>query len=326
MLSINSMTFLFFFIFCIKYINSWSWNPMCLMMECCNNDYIVGDVNKLRATLRSKVYGQHLVENVVDAIQAHLYFKPQKPLTLSFHGWPGGGKNYVSSFIAKSLYKNGLKSKYVHYFIGRVHFPEHSQVKKYKENLYGWLQGNLSSCPKQLFIFDEVDKMPPQLLNAIKPMIDYRASINGIDYTQAIFIFLSNTGEEVINDHYYHLWSEGRNRESLKLTDFDSLIAKGAFNEEGGFHYSDVIKSNLIDHYIPFLPMQENHVKQCILDQFRDRGIPSPKEEHVQEIMNVVEWGPKDSKLFSKTGCKRISSQVSILVAKYYWHKLHKEL
>lgn len=96
-----------------------------------------------------------------------------------------------------------------------------------------WLKGNITKCPKQLFIFDEVDKMPANVLNGIKPMIDYRDVVDGVDYTRAIFIFLSNTGASLINEHYEDLWNQGRKREDLQLNDFENLISKGAFNEEG---------------------------------------------------------------------------------------------
>lgn len=90
----------------------------------------------LRSTLRSRVFGQHLVETAVHAIWSHLHYHSQKPLTLSFHGWAGGGKNYVATFIAESLYKKGLQSKYVHNFIGRIHFPEVAHSRQYRVSIF----------------------------------------------------------------------------------------------------------------------------------------------------------------------------------------------
>nr|CAH7722522.1 unnamed protein product [Callosobruchus chinensis] len=220
---------------CIKCVYMWSYNPLCLFTECCNNDYIPGDTNKLGKLLREHVYGQHLVENVVHAIAAHWnpQYKAPKPLVLSFHGWAGSGKNYVSNYIAESLYKYGTKSKFVHLFVGRIHFPIEQNTHIYQQQLYSWLKGNLTKCPKQLFIFDEVDKMPPEILNAIKPMIDYKEEVDGVDYTQSIFIFLSNTGSALVNEHYEELWNKGIIRKELKLSHFEKLIEKGVFNEEG---------------------------------------------------------------------------------------------
>ncbi|CAH0559262.1 unnamed protein product [Brassicogethes aeneus] len=296
---------------------------ICSAKECCYDNYIPANFDGLEKTLNKKVYGQHLVHIAVDALRPHWNkdFRAKKALTLSFHGWPGGGKNYVSKFIAENLFANGIKSRFVHNFIGRLHFPRDDHIEQYKHDLYNWIKGNTSNCPKQLFIFDEVDKMPAQLLNAIKPIIDYKDFVEGVDYRQTIFIFLSNTGQSLINELYINFWENGKKREDLKLKDFENLIMKGAFNEQGGFHQSDTIKSNLIDHYIPFLPMEKSHVMLCIKDEFIQRGIYEPQQDHINEIMESMDWGPKDLNLFSKTGCKRVSQKVSVTVARFYRSK-----
>lgn len=41
-----------------------------------------------------------------------------------------------------------------------------------------------------MFIFDEMDKMQPQLIDVIKPFLDYNAHVNGVAFHKAIFIFL----------------------------------------------------------------------------------------------------------------------------------------
>lgn len=96
----------------------------------------------------------------------------------------------------------------------------------------------MTRCPKQLFIFDEVDKMSPEVLNIIKPMIDYNRNVENVDYRKAIFIFLSNTGQGLINDIVIDYWSRGEKREDVMLEDFEPLISRGAFNEMGLYFYS----------------------------------------------------------------------------------------
>lgn len=239
----------------------------------------------MEESLEKRVYGQHLVNDVVvNALRSHWSdYKPQKALTLSFHGWPGGGKNYVSRFIIESMFTLGSKSNFVHSFVGRINFPSSMKVAQYQSELQLWLASNVTQCGRQMFIFDEVNKMPPEVLNAIKPMIDHRDNVNGVDYREAVFIFLSNTGEELINEHYRDLWEqEGRKREDITMQDFDNLIAAGAFNEEGGFHKADIIKHSLIDHYVPFLPLERRHVKLCIIDEFNQRNVTNPSQKHIE--------------------------------------------
>lgn len=148
--------------------------------------------------------------------------------------------------------------------------------------MYQWIKGNVTRCSKQLFVFDEVDKMPAGVLDGIKNIIDYNSHVENVDYKQAIFIFLSNTGASSITEHFLSLWRKGVSRNAISLNDFENIIIKGAFNEEGGFHYSDTIRNNLIDHYVPFLPLEEEHVRLCILDEFKLRGIENPDTVHVK--------------------------------------------
>lgn len=130
-------------------------NTYCKYAECCNSYSIPYDIKsifnsifciiwftrfieiiflELYTSLTHHVYGQHLVlDTVVPAIQGHISSSsPKKPLTLSFHGTPGSGKNYVSQFIANSLYRYGEKSKFVHSYNGGLHFPLQSKVDEYK--------------------------------------------------------------------------------------------------------------------------------------------------------------------------------------------------
>lgn len=46
----------------------------------------------------------------------------RKALTLSFHGTPGTGKNFVAQLIGESIFKLGTKSQYYHFFSGRNYF------------------------------------------------------------------------------------------------------------------------------------------------------------------------------------------------------------
>lgn len=59
-------------------------------------------------------------------------------LVMSFHGWTGGGKNFVSKFIAESIFKLGMRSDFVHVFVSTVHFPHEQQADIYKV----WLCAN----------------------------------------------------------------------------------------------------------------------------------------------------------------------------------------
>ena len=60
---------------------------------------------------------------------------PSKALVMSFHGWTGGGKNYVAQFVADSLYDLDQQKKYVHLFTSEIHFPDRKKVDLYRDNI-----------------------------------------------------------------------------------------------------------------------------------------------------------------------------------------------
>lgn len=53
----------------------------------------------------------------------------------------------------------------------------------------------MSACGSSVFIFDEMDKLHPGIIDAIKPFLDYYEQVDGISYRKAIFIFLRSAKE-----------------------------------------------------------------------------------------------------------------------------------
>lgn len=283
------------------------------VQESCTSEWIQPDVHKgLAEDFETILYGQHLVERIVlKVLKVHFRRDTRyKPLVLSFHGWSGGGKNFVSKLIARNIYREGIYSRFVHWFIATVHFPHQHLALRYKDDLQNWIKGNVSQCEWSLFVFDEVDKMPSGVLDAIKPFVDYYDNIDGVDYRKSIFIFLSNTGGREITGKMLTLWREGTSREDIKYNDFEELVSRGAFNEKGGLFKADVIEKQLIDYYVPFLPLERKHVISCIKTELREKGINNPSEELLNEIADEMPYFPDDLKLFSKVGCKRVAEKV----------------
>lgn len=178
---------------------------------------------------------------------------------------------------------------------------------------------SLEDCERSLFVFDEVQLMPKGLLNVLVPFLDYQEYSYKNKKTRknkSIFIFLSNTGSTPIVQQMVNLWQSGRKRTELKMIDFEYLITKGAFYEEGGFQDSDAIKTNVIDHYVPFLPLEESHVISCIKFAYRGKGQVQPLEEDIEKILDTVKFGPEPEKLYSNSGCKRIEREVMLEMSK----------
>lgn len=289
----------------------------CRLVECCDKHSVSVDaknVSTLANVFRKSVYGQHLMEDiVVRALRGHLLSRdPSKALVLSFHGPPGCGKSYVSEFIAQSLYAKGMKSHFARKFVGHE-FPDPSLVNTYKKRVSEEVERVVKLCERALFIFEDIHKIPSGVLDALVPYIDHHTHYNGLDFRKAIFIFLSNTGADLISEKAYELWHQGKQREDITLHDFEHWIRQGSFNEEGGLQNSDTIRSSLIDHYIPFLPLLEEHVVKCIHDEFAKLGWPKAPSHHVEKILGEMTFIPEDVELFSTVGCKRVAAKVGAI-------------
>jgi len=295
-------------------------NLKCPFGDCCNDYWIPGDLEKLNRLLNNEVFGQHIATDIVSKqIKAHLGHKfPAKPLVLSFHGWTGNGKNHVAYIIAKSLYHNGIQSKFYHHFMATAHFPHASQTARYQDELRNWVKGNVSECAHSLFVFDEVDKMPEGVLDGIRAYLDYVETVDRVDFRKSIFIFLSNTGGREIAKKVHEVWLSGQQaRNSLTVRDFERLIETGTFNEKGGgLYHSGLINKSLIDVYVPFLPMEKKHVRLCVENEFKKHNYtPKDKETAISTIVDGFVYFPEDVKLYSITGCKRISQRVGLYIA-----------
>ncbi|XP_059849651.1 torsin family 1 [Hypanus sabinus] len=287
-------------------------NLYCMFQECCEAQWIEFNSTGLQMDLDNKMFGQHIAKQVIlKTVSGFLSNpNPKKPLTLSLHGWTGTGKNLISKIIAENIFKSGLKSDFVHQFVSTLHFPHPEYLSSYKEQLQKWIHGNVSLCGRSMFIFDEMDKMQAGLIDAIKPYLDYYENIDGVVYRNAIFIFLSNAGGESINKVALEFWRKGREREDIQVKDIESKLSIGVFNnKKSGFWHTSLIDKNLIDYFIPFLPLEYKHVKMCVKEELRSRG-SKEDEEIITSVADEMTYFPEDEMLYSHKGCKTVASKV----------------
>lgn len=86
---------------------------------------------------------------------------------------------------------------------------------------------------------------------------------------------------------------------------------------KGGMYGSSIIDNYMISAFVPFLPMERKHVKECIKDflvakkYYKREEIP---EYTSTEIAQELNYYPTDIELFSVTGCKRVPEKVAYLM------------
>ncbi|XP_071457091.1 prosalusin isoform X4 [Marmota flaviventris] len=190
------------------------------------------DLPGLECDLAQHLAGQHLAKAlVVKSLKAFVHDpSPTKPLVLSLHGWTGTGKSYVSSLLAQYLFQGGLRSPHVHHFSPIIHFPHPSNIDRYKKDLKNWVQGNLTACGRSLFLFDEMDKLPPGLMEVLRPFLGPSWVVYGTNYRKAIFIFISNTGGEQINQVALEAWRSRRDREEISLQELEPAVSRAVLD------------------------------------------------------------------------------------------------
>ncbi|XP_072015358.1 torsin-1A-like [Amphiura filiformis] len=296
---------------------SYVYRPWCYKYECCMDDWIPGNTTALALSLKEQLYGQHLVhKTIIAAIRGHLDNpEPPHPLVISFHGPTGTGKNYVSKIIAESMFREGLKSKYVHLRISTKHYPHRSDIKQYRKQIEHLISSKVADCQRQLFIFDEVENMPPGLLDSFRPFLDYQESIDGVDYRKSMFVFLSNIAAYAISNYTMNHYLDGNKREDIKLRDVEALIMKQAFNDKDtGMQHSRLLDSYLVSHFIPFLPLEIRHVRQCVNTELKARGFSQDESITEAVIEELQFYGPsRDAEIFALKGCKNVVEKLNLV-------------
>ena len=94
------------------------------------------------------------------------------------------------------------------------------------------------------------------------------------------------------------------------------LVSKGAFNEQGGLQHASIIDRSLIDVYVPFLPLEQSHVRQCVDKELKERGIEKTRllSNFADQVVSELSFWPSDTKVFASAGCKRVLQKVDELL------------
>uniref|UniRef100_A0A671QYK7 Torsin family 1 like 3 n=1 Tax=Sinocyclocheilus anshuiensis TaxID=1608454 RepID=A0A671QYK7_9TELE len=231
---------------------------------------------------------------------------PNKPLVFSFHGTTGTGKSHVTKIIARNVYKKGEQSKHIHLFISDLHFPDKQNLDTYTAQLKHWIHGNVSNFPSSMFIFDEMDKMHPQLIGTIKSYLDYNSYVDGVSFRNANFIFLSNAGGNVISEVALDFLREGRHREDIWMNskELETRIS-------GGFSHSSLINKHLIDDYVPFLPLELKHVRQCVMAEMVHLNM-TQDSDLADEVARDMPYFPEEERIFALKGCKSVRQKLPL--------------
>lgn len=199
-------------------------------------------------------------------------------------------------------------------FQPEIDFPHKTEtdIERYKDELKKEIKTRTKKCERSIFIFDEMEKMTPHLVDELRPFLDFNDHIDGIDYRKNIFIFLCNSGGNLIAEETLRHFKRGKRRESIKLKELEKVTADAAFNHYGGLNNSSLILSGLVNYFLPFLPLERTHVEECIRKELRRLNI-TLNESIVSAVSDELDYFPENEKIFALMGCKRITKAIT-------WH------
>ncbi|KAL1250333.1 hypothetical protein QQF64_021338 [Cirrhinus molitorella] len=158
--------------------------------------------------------------------------------------------------------------------------------------------------------------MHPQLIDTIKAFLDYNAHVDGVSFRNAIFIFLSNAGGNVIAEMALDFWREGRLQEDIWMHSkgLETKIIQNIFNENNsGFLHSSIIDEHLVDHYIPFLPLELKHVHQCVVAEMVHLNV-TLDHDLADEVAKDLPYYPEKERIFAVKGCKSVRQKLALYI------------
>ena len=271
------------------------------------------NVKDLTKTLHANVFGQHMaVKSVLSSVDTFVNQvnndDSQRTLVLSFHGWTGVGKNYISKFIAEAFHNSRI-----FWYLVPLHFI-HEDFANHKANAKQWILGNVTKCGINVFIIDEMDKASEGLIEGVIDVVEELKSKKQESDRDVrpvtLFIFLSNSKAGQINQYLISQLEIGHDRKKVTTNEFQLLFSESQFE-----WYHKLYVKDLIDVYVPFLPLEEQHVRQCIVRDFENKGV-NPSEQMIENVLkelSFLDMGEKKGKL-SMTGCKRVQDKVDLHV------------
>lgn len=286
--------------------------------SCQWNDRLEFGSFDLRYNLTHKLHGQPLVVNrLYPAIIRHINTKrPAKPLVLSFHGPTGTGKNYASRILADAITVRPSQFEVIS-CINLCPCADPCPAERVitcVQKLQERIRVSLGSCGRTIFVFDEVENLPPGIIDGIRSFLDYAPDSKENEHRYSIFIFLTNIGASSIMEIAYDAYLRGEHRHEISVKKLETALTDASFNERSGFMRSKLILKDYIDMMIPFFPLEKDHITKCIKDYLKLCYNKVPSGKFIDTILAEVRWVPPDGQVYARSGCKKMENKVDVFI------------
>lgn len=114
--------------------------------------------------------------------------------------------------------------------------------------------------------------------------------------------------------------ANGFDRSSVRYWDFEELIDSSHLIG-GGLNGTELATRGFIDRYIPFLPLEKEHIRLCTEEYLKSvrkfhQSQVNPGAEFIEKVVEEITFIPLETEAFSRFGCKRVRATVDTLLPK----------
>lgn len=252
------------------------------------------NVKQVQEALHNSVFGQHLaIDTIVDALEDFTN-SPNNVMVLLLTGWLGTGKTLTSGLLRDHF---PLPAN-VHEFNVPVHFADPTNFPVL-DDVVSHIK---RSCGPSLVILEDLDDGSVATLNRLAHFVRQLDSSNN----GTLVVATTSLGGQAINRRMLELMQIPMPREDVAI----KHIAEALSND-------DLPLAILEPVLVPFLPLTRDHVRQCIQKEVAaQHGGGVATKQDVKVILEELSFFSDTFPIFSRTGCKRVSSKVDYLMSR----------
>nr|XP_054769764.1 uncharacterized protein LOC129277635 [Lytechinus pictus] len=292
---------------------------------------IVAGGESLHSILQSQVFGQSIVVSHLPQLLSGILSKDvrDRTLVLMFHGQSGVGKTFVAELIGNKMFPEEAQSQCVYKFL-----PSFLEVREHLVTAYDYSialedfidngKSNYRTCPVGLYIIEDIDYVSSSsLLEAVALTLPGIRTRQAAQEQKMILFLMTNLQSEAVGDYLLSHLELGKNREDITLKELEPVMTKVPITQEytaesENSEDHDVQRLEVhdklmavVDHHIPFLPLERKHVIMCIQQTLTWKNV-TLNENDVQWIADKLVFYPENNPVFSMSGCKKVEEKANL--------------
>uniref|UniRef100_A0A8C5R833 Torsin family 4 member A n=1 Tax=Leptobrachium leishanense TaxID=445787 RepID=A0A8C5R833_9ANUR len=267
------------------------------------------DLDGLEKTLKREVFGQRFaIVKIVDIFNDYLATHyHNKPLVISMNGPSGVGKSHMGRILAKH-FRSIMDDDFILQYYVRYKCPEDSIVTLCQEDLSEMISSMISRAEMEekipFFIFDEVEAMPPPLMDVLKGFFQLNQTN---EYLNAVYVLISNLGG---NEIIEFILENSTNRARSMDNDLRQVVRSALVEHHSIWNVAEIV---------PFVLLEKKHILQCFLDELLQEGF-YPDQENIQNLAGELNYYTINETKYSTMGCKLVVGRVNLL------HPVHSHM